>query len=244
MVEPATAGSEMIRAAVGALRRTSVATVSAILLRRGMRNQCLVGLLPVAAGDEVMVGPAYTLRFIPAREDVDTMAWLARPDNVQRRAIEECPPGAVLVIDAGGSGRAASAGDLMALRLSVRGCAGMVTDGGFRDTRGIAATGLPAYQRQTAPCASPAALHPVDVAQPIGCAGVAIYPGDIVMGDADGVIAIPAHIAGEVAVEAVAASSYEDFAAERIAGGAALFDVFPATEASSDAFRRWQASVG
>ncbi|MBO9376731.1 dimethylmenaquinone methyltransferase [Sphingomonas histidinilytica] len=225
------------------LRGTSVATVSAILLRRGFRHQCLSGVRAIEPGGGVMAGPAYTLRFIPAREDIDTMAWLARPDNVQRRAVEECPPGAVLVIDAG-STRAASAGDLMARRLRVRGCAGMVTDGGFRDTAGIAAAGLPAYQRESAPCASPAALHPVDVGLPIGCAGVAIYPGDIVMGDADGVVAIPADIAAEVACEAVAAASYEDYAAERIDRGASLFDMFPASEASLEAFRLWQEANG
>lgn len=243
-MEPvATIGADAAEDVAEMLRRTSVATVGAILLRRGFRGQCLSGVKAIGPGGGVMAGPAYTLRFIPAREDIDTMAWLARPDNVQRRAIEECPPGAVLVIDAG-STRAASAGDLMARRLRVRGCAGMVTDGGFRDTVGIAATGLPAYQRESAPCASPAALHPVDVGLPIGCAGVAIYPGDIVMGDADGVMAIPAAVAADVAREAVAAAAYEDYAAERIDRGATLFEMFPASEASLEAFRLWRASNG
>ncbi|MFM0348195.1 RraA family protein [Paraburkholderia sp. RL17-347-BIC-D] len=239
MIESSRDEACVVSEAVAALRRSSVATVSATLLRRGLRNQCLIGIRPVADRTDVMVGPAFTLRFIPAREDIDTMAWLARPDNVQRRAIEECPVGAVLVIDARSCIRAASAGDLMARRLRFRGCAGMVTDGGFRDTAGIVEAGLPAYQRENAPCASPAGLHPVDIGQPIGCAGVAIYPGDFVMGDGEGVIVIPAGIIEDVARDTASASDYEAFAAEEIDNGTALFDIFPATDRSIEAFRRW-----
>lgn len=189
-----------------------------------------------------MVGPAYTLRFIPAREDLDTMAHYARQDNVHRRAIEECPPGCVLVIDAMGSLKASSAGDMMAERLNASGAAGMVTDGGFRDTPGIAACALPAYQKQSAPPATVIALHPVDLNVPIGCAGVPIYPGDVIVGDVEGVVAIPREQVREVAAEAYQATLYEDYAQQRIRNGESLFGIFPATEESMRQFEDWQSS--
>jgi regulator of RNase E activity RraA len=227
---------------VQTLKQAGVATITAILLRRGLRNQYMPGLLPVSSDHASMAGPAFTLRFIPAREDVDTLSFLARTDNVHRRAIEECPPGSVLVIDARGTTTAASAGDLMIRRLGVRGCAGIVTDGGFRDTAGIAAVGLPAYQLRPACCASPVAHHPVDLDQPVACAGVAVYPGDMVVGDTEGVVVIPAAIVGQVAGEASEAAGYELFAESRIAEGGTLFDVFPPTERSMAEFRRWQSA--
>ena len=119
------------------LGRCGAATLSNALLKRGFRNTFLLGLNPVAPDQPPMVGPAYTLRFIPSREDIDSMALYARTDSLHRRAIEECPAGAVLVIDAGGDARASAMGDLMALRLKTRGVAGVVTDGGFRDAPGI-----------------------------------------------------------------------------------------------------------
>lgn len=234
---------DQISAAVGRLKHVAVSTITNSLLKRGLRNQFLPGIAPVKAGLPNMVGPAYTLRFIPAREDIDTLALLGRGDSVQRRAIEECPAIAVLVIDSCGIDRAASAGDLMIRRLSVRGCAGIVTDGGFRDTAGIAAVGLPAYQRQTACAASPVALHPVDLDVPICCAGVAVYPGDIVVGDGEGVVIIPADIAEVIAREATEATEYEKFAERQISAGRSLFDVFPATDQSRAEFRLWQSTL-
>lgn len=218
------------------LAGASVAALTNALFRRGLRNQYLPGIGPVAAGLPNMVGPAFTLRFIPAREDIDTLAAFAAADNLQRRAFEECPAGAVLVIDAGSERRAACAGDLLVSRLQVRGCAGVVTDGGFRDVAGIRALGFPAYQAQAVAGASPIALHPADLERPIRCAGVAIYPGDILVGDSEGVIAIPPHMAEEVAREASEAAAYQRFAEGEIARGASLFDIFPPTPAALEAF--------
>lgn len=224
------------------LSRCGAATVANALLKRGLRNVFLLGLQPLAPDQPVLVGPAFTVRFIPAREDLDSMALYARDDSLHRRAIEECPSGAVLLLAPSGDARASVMGDLMALRLKVRGVAGVVTDGGFRDTPGIRATGLPCFQRDHSGPATPIHLHPVSFNEPVGCAGVAVYPGDIVLGDAEGVVAIPRHLADEVAAEAFAAWEYEQFAAMHIARGRSIFGLFPATESSRDEYQAWVAA--
>ena len=150
------------------LQRVGSANVANVLLGRGFRNVMMHGLSPLADTQQQLVGPAYTLRFIPAREDLDSMQEYSRDDNMHRVAIEECPAGAVLVIDAFGSLEASSMGDMMATRLAHRGVAGVVTDCGFRDTDGIRATGLPCYQRGPAAPATPIRLHPVALDEPIG----------------------------------------------------------------------------
>lgn len=217
-----------------------ISTLTNSLLRRGLRNQFLPGIVPVNASAGNMVGPAYTLRLIPAREDIDTLAGLARPDNATLIAVEQCPANAVLIVSAGGETRAATAGDLLAGRLKARGCAGIVTDGGFRDVEGIRGLGFAAYQQRTASAASPGALHAADTQVPIGCAGVAVYPGDIVVGDAEGVVIIPESIAAEVAQEACEAAAYDEFAALKIGEGHPLAGIFPATDRSREAFAAWK----
>lgn len=224
------------------LSRVGTANIANSLLRRGFRNAYLLGLQPVSETQEPMVGHAYTLRFMPAREDIDTMANYGRDDNLHRRAVEECPPGHVLVIDTGGCVRSAAAGDLMALRMRQRGVAGVVTDGGFRDTPAIRATNLPAYQRQAAPPATPIAMHPVELNGPVGCADVAVYPGDVLVGDAEGVVVIPLHLVDEVAQEALDAVDYEHFAALHIKGGRPIFGLFPATPESRKEYDGWVAA--
>ncbi|MDF3306426.1 ribonuclease activity regulator RraA [Rhodococcus sp. T2V] len=224
------------------LLRVGAANVANVLLARGFRNVMMLGLAPLADGQQQMVGPAYTLRFIPAREDLDSMANYGREDNEHRRAIEECPPGAVLVIDAFGSLRASSMGDMMATRLKYRGVAGVVTDGGYRDSAAIRQTGLPCFQRHNAPPATPIALHPVALNEPVGCAGVAVYPGDIVLGDGDGVVVIPRDLVAEVADEALDAVEYEDFAALHIDRGRSIFGLFPATTESRHEYDEWVAA--
>jgi len=222
------------------LEKAGVSTLTNGLLKRGLRNQFLHGIAPVDGRLGAMVGPAYTLRFIPAREDIDSLGAFGRPDNVQRRALEECPVGAVLVIDAGNVSRSASAGDLMIGRLKARGCAGIVTDGGYRDLAGVVRVGLPAYQRQTSSPATPIGLHSADVEVPIGCAGVAVYPGDIVVGDAEGVVILPAAMADELAQEAAETAAYDEFAEEKIAEGRSILDIFPATEEVRREYDAWR----
>lgn len=224
------------------LAQCTPSTIANVLLQHGLRNTYLLGLSVARPGLPRMVGPAYTLRFIPAREDIDTMANYSRSDNPHRRAIEECPAGHVLVIDAGGSTRSSSVGDIMVARLAHRGVCGVVTDGGFRDTPTIVRTGLPAFQRENAPPATPIALHPQALNEPIGCAGVAIYPGDILVGDDEGVVAIPSHLAAEVAEAAYEQMQYELFVETQIRRGLPLYGLFPGSDKSHADCQRWIAA--
>ena len=224
------------------LARCGAATLANALLKRGLRNAFLLGLQAVAPGQPSLIGPAWTLRFIPAREDKDSMALYARDDSLHRRAIEECPPGAVLVMSTGDDLRASCMGDMMALRLKVRGVAGVVSDGGYRDTPGIVATGLACFQRAPSGPATPIALHPVEFNTPIGCAGVAVYPNDVIVGDAEGVVAIPRHLVEEIAAECEDIADYEAFVAMHISAGRSIFGLFPATPQSTQEYQRWVAS--
>jgi regulator of RNase E activity RraA len=219
------------------LRKVSTATLTTCLLRRGFRTRMMTDVRSAGPANR-MVGEAYTLRFIPAREDIDQMSNYADPANLHRRAIEECPRGHVLVIDARKDARASSGGDIMVARLKARGCAGIVTDGGFRDTEGVVATGLPAFHKQPAAPSTPILHHPQDLNVPIACGDVAVYPGDIVVGDSDGVVVIPAAHAEEIANEAWEMTQYEIYAETRIAGGASLYDVYPATPLSRADFEK------
>jgi regulator of RNase E activity RraA len=224
------------------LARCGAATLSNALLKRGFRRTFLLGLTPVGPDQPVLIGPAWTLRFIPAREDKDSMTIYASSDSLHRRAIEECPSSAVLVMSTGGDASASCMGDMMALRLKVRGIAGVITDGGYRDTPGVRATGLPCYQRQPSGPATPVALHPVDFNAPVGCAGVAIYPGDIIFGDAEGVVAIPRHVVDEAADECAGVAEYEAFAGMHIKLGRSIFGLFPATPESRVEYEDWVAA--
>jgi regulator of RNase E activity RraA len=226
------------------LSQVSVSTLTTCLFKRGFRNQTLTGIAPINAASARMVGPAFTLRFIPAREDLDTMAEYAKESHVQRRAMEECPEGHVLVIDARGDTGAACAGDIMIARLKARGAAGAVTDGGFRDVTDIGALDYPVFHARTSLPTSPIRHHPADLNLPIGCAGVAVYPGDIVVGDAEGVIVIPAHLADEVAADAVEMTGYEAFAAEKVTEGRSIFGLYPATEESRNEYEAWRPRKG
>lgn len=222
------------------LSRVGIATVANCLLKRGFRNVVMQGVGPVCPDAGRLVGEAFTMRFIPAREDIDTMAAYASPEHVQRRAFEECPRGCVLVIDARGDMRAASAGDLLIARLKARGGAGIVTDGGFRDVDGVRNVGLPAYQRGVASPASPIVHHAADLNLPIGCGGVAVYPGDVIVGDGDGIVVVPVSLADEIAREAWEATRYEEFAEAEIRAGRSIFGLFPPTEGSLAEYRSWR----
>jgi regulator of RNase E activity RraA len=222
------------------LNGVSISTLSTVLFLKGFRNRVMQGVSPLNPKATRMIGPAYTLRFIPAREDLDTMAEYAKETHVQRRAIEECPAGHILVIDAMGETGAASAGDIMLARLKARGAAGAVTDGGFRDTADILALDFPAFHTRPATPSSPIKLHPADLNLPIGCGGVAVFPGDILVSDADGVIVIPAGVVEEVATQARAMTDYEAFAAAKVAEGRSIFGLFPATPESRAEYEAWK----
>lgn len=226
------------------LSGVSTATLTTCLFKRGFRNVFLQEVYPVGPGLPRMVGEAFTLRSIPAREDLDVMAAYADPEHPQRKAIETCPAGAVLVIDSRGDARGASAGDILITRLQVRGVAGIVTDGGFRDSPTIAGLGFPAYHRRPSAPTGPIFHHAADLGLPIACGGVAVYPGDVMVGDGEGVVCIPAHLAAEVALEAAEMTAYEDFVQERVQAGARLPGLYPATEASRAEFALWRRERG
>jgi regulator of RNase E activity RraA len=228
-----------------ALMRVATSTLTGALNRRGLRSMFMQDVWPIKQGIPRMVGPAFTMRFIPSREDKDGPNAKGPRSNIQPQAMETCPPGSVLVVDSRGDARAASAGDLYVGRLKARGCAGIVTDGGLRDSDGIFKTGLPAYCRRPSSPPSPIVHHPVDLNLPIGCGGVAVYPGDVLVGDADGVVVIPPDIVDEVAEEALATTLYEEFAEEEVANGRSLTGLFPvAGEEAKRDFEAWRKRRG
>jgi len=188
-----------------------------------------------------MIGPAFTLRYIPAREDLNPLSVFENRSHPQRVAVETCPPGAVLVMDSRKDARAASAGAILVTRLAQRGAAGVVTDGGFRDSPDIAALDFPAYHsRPSAP--TNLTLHQaVELNTPIGCGDVAVFPGDIVVGDAEGVVVIPAHLAPEIAAEAHEMTVFEDFVMAQVRQGAGIFGLYPPTDPATKAtFAQWR----
>ena len=215
------------------LKGVSTATLATALFKRGFYKQMIQDVLPLRHMTESMVGEAYTLRYIPAREDLNTMEVFKNPAHPQRKAIEDCPPGHVFVVDSRKDARAASAGGILVTRLGARGVAGIVTDGGFRDASDIAKLPIPAFHaRPSAP--TNLTLHQaVEANVPIGCGDAPVFPGDVIVGDNDGVIVIPAHLAEEIAAEAVEMTAYEDFVQEQVAGGASIVGLYPATNPDS-----------
>lgn len=223
------------------LGAVSTATLTTQLFKRGFRNTFMQGVRPLARYGRTLVGPAFTLRYIPAREDLDVIEVYANPEHKQRKAIEVTPAGHVLVIDCRGDARAAASGHILITRLSARGVAGLVCDGGVRDSAPIAAMDFPVF------CAAPSAPlgliahHAVEFGVPIGCGGVAVFPGDVIVGDADGVVVVPEAIAEGLARDAFEQERMEVFLQERIAGGAALAGTYPPNEETREAYAAWLA---
>jgi regulator of RNase E activity RraA len=227
------------------LMTVSVATLSTVLYKRGLRNQVIQGVRPVAAKGRNMVGPAVTLRYIPAREDRNGIEVFRRPDHPQRVAVDTCPEGAVLVMDCRKDPRAASAGDILVTRLMMRGAAGVVTDGGFRDAHEIAGLDIPAYHTRPSSPTNLTLHEAYDLNLPIGCGDAPVFPGDIIVGDADCVIVIPQDIAADVAREAVEMSVYEDFVVEQVKAGASIIGLYPCTkDEHAQAFAAWRKDKG
>ncbi|OWT77062.1 ribonuclease activity regulator RraA [Achromobacter sp. HZ28] len=214
------------------LRGVSTATLCTCLFKRGLRSQMIQGALPVGGvrGGPSMVGEAFTLRYMPAREDLNGIEVFRDRAHPQRKAIEDCPPGAVLVIDSRKDARAASAGGILVGRLQARGVEGVVTDGGFRDAPEIGKMKMRAYhQRPSAP--TNLTLHQaIDINVPIGCGDAPVFPGDVIVGDDEGVLVIPAHMADEIAAEAAEMTVFEDFVAEQVANGRSILGLYPATD--------------
>jgi regulator of RNase E activity RraA len=212
------------------LKTVSTATLCTALFKRGLRNQFIQDVRPLNPNLGNMVGEAFTLRYIPAREDLNPINVFQDRTHPQRKAVEDCPPGAVMVIDSRKDARAASAGAILVSRLMKRGVAGVVTDGGFRDSPDIAKFELPAYHHRPSAPTNLTLHQALDINVPIGCGDVAVWPGDVVVGDGEGVVVIPAHLADEIATEAVEMTAFEDFVQEEVLNGRSILGLYPPTE--------------
>ncbi len=220
------------------LRTASTATLTSVLRNKGLHNTFMHEVAPLKS-DMKMVGQAFTLRYIPAREDLDEVP-LDNLKDVQRIGIERIDEGEVLVIDARGDTRAGTMGSILAARIQMRGCTGIVTDGAYRDSPTIAASGLPAYAAAMNAHTNKTVHHPSEIQVPIACGGVAIYPGDLIVGDEEGVVVIPPHLAEEVAVEAEEMELKERFILEKIRRGASIVGNYPPDESTLAEYRVWK----
>ena len=224
------------------LKKVSTATLTTVLFKRGFRNVFLQGIFLLNPKAPRMVGEAYTLRYIPAREDLDQLGSFEGRGHPQREAIEACPPGHVLMMDARRDASAATGGDILMTRLHVRGVAGVVTDGGLRDSYTIEQLPWPAYCGARSAPLNLVRHHAVEAQVPIGCGGVPVYPGDVVVGDPEGVVVIPANIANEVAQEGADQTVFEDWVEARVKEGRGIFGLYPPSAETKAEFEKWKKS--
>lgn len=224
---------------LSALRDVATSTIATLLYKKGFRNCYIQGVMPLNAGTARMVGPAFTLRYIVAREDTDPLEAFREPDHPQRVAIETCPEGHVLVMDCRRDARAASAGSILLTRLEIRGGAGVVSDGGIRDADGTAGLTMPVFAAKPSAPTNLTRHHAIDLDVPVSCGGAAVYPGDIVVGDTDGVMVIPRHLADEIAQEAPPMEVYEQFVLEEVRRGCPIIGLYPPTD--PDSLKRFEA---
>ena len=232
------------------LSTISAATLCTALFKRGLRNQFIQDVRPVNTDLQRtlpnMVGEAFTLRYIPAREDLNPISVFQDRTHPQRVAIEQCPPGSVMVIDSRKDARAASAGSILVSRLMARGCAGVVTDGGFRDSPEIAALPFPAYHHRPSAPTNLTLHQALDINVPIGCGDVAVWPGDVMVGDREGVTVIPANIVDEIAEEAFQMTAFEDFVTEMVQKhNRSILGLYPPTDPQTNVeFAAWRQANG
>jgi len=218
------------------LLKTSTASIATMLYKRGLRNQYVQNVTRLNTNAQRMVGPVFTLRYIPAREDLNPISVFRDPNHPQRLAVEEIPAGHVLVMDCRQDATAASAGSILATRLEIRGCAGLVTDGGLRDAEEIGSLNMPSFCTKPSAPTNLTKHQALDLNVPIGCGGVAVFPGDIAVGDGDGVIIIPAEIADEIAQEAKGMEQFEAWVIEQVKSGRSIIGLYPADDATRAEF--------
>jgi regulator of RNase E activity RraA len=218
------------------LAQVSTATLTTQLFKRGLRNTFLFGVRPLASEHARFVAEAFTLRYIPAREDLDVVESFEDALHPQRVAVESAPPGHALIMDSRCEGRAATAGDILVTRLAKRGVAAVITDGSFRDSPRLARLGFPVFSAASSATLNLSLHHAADFQVPIGCAGVPVYPGDVLAGDAEGVVCIPRHLADEVAQDAIAQEQLEAFVLRKIQAGAPLIGTYPPSKATRDEY--------
>lgn len=230
---------EVSNATIEALRRSSSATVATLLFKRGLRGAAMRGPRLLSRARGVMVGEAFTVRTIPSREDIDQLAAFDGRERPQAKAFDSCPPGKVFVVDCRGERFGAFGGAIFLSRLAARSAAGMVSDGPVRDIAEVAQLELPVFAAGTSPPPSLVRHRVIDVDVPIGCGGVAVYPGDIVVGDADGVTVVPRHLVEELAQAAQEQERYDRFALEQIRAGKPVFGTYPPDEETHARYAQW-----
>ena len=218
----------------------STATITTVLNGLGLWNTYMHDVSPLKPGVK-MAGPAFTLRYIPAREDLDR-GITDNLTSVQRVGIEQIGAGDVMVIDARGDTTGGIMGSILATRIHRRGAAGVVTDGAFRDSPFIAEIGFAVYARGMNARSIKVLHHPVGMQQPIACGGVSIYPGDIIVGDREGVVVVPRHLAVQVAEEAVVKEAQEDFILRKVQEGASIVGTYPPGEELLAEYEAWKKS--
>jgi regulator of RNase E activity RraA/2-keto-4-pentenoate hydratase/2-oxohepta-3-ene-1,7-dioic acid hydratase in catechol pathway len=223
------------------LREVATATLAAVARKRGLNTVTLDGLRSTKPQTH-MAGYARTVRYLPLREDLS--AAHSAGMNAQKRAIEEIRPGEILIVEARGDPTAGTIGDILALRAQVRGAAGVVTDGAIRDSQALAALDIPVYHAAVHPAVLGRRHVPWETQVTVACAGVTIQPGDILVGDADGVIVLPAKLAADILAEAREQERQEQFIAERVAAGQAIDGLFPLPEARRDEYQAWLTQRG
>jgi regulator of RNase E activity RraA len=227
------------------LARISSGSLTTQLYKKGFRQPVLVGLRPLNRDVVPFAGRAFTMRFIPAREDIDVYATLTttpNANNLQWVGVEQVQPGEVLVIDSRGDTSAASMGNMLVTRMMKRGARGVVTDGAFRDGHEIAGMPMPAWCAGVTATTRLSFHHVADLQTPIACAGVAVYPGDVIHGDADNITVVPAHLAAEMADLCEAQDDLEGYLAKRVAAGEALWGLYPPSEETRTRHRAWVAA--
>jgi regulator of RNase E activity RraA len=212
------------------LRQLSTSTVATQLYKRGFRQPQLLGVRPLSQVADGFVAEAFTMRFIPAREDVNTLDPYRSGNTLQWEAIESVPPGQVIVVDSRGDTRAASGGDMLMTRAWKRGAAGFVTDGGLRDGHVLSQLPFPTYASAVTITTRAAWHHVADLQMPIGCAGVAVYPGDVLVADRDGIIVVPRSLAAEIAEQGLEQELLEAFVSKKIHAGEPLAGNYPPGE--------------
>ncbi len=230
-------------ATLAAYRTASTASLCTLLYKRGFRKCFAEGVSRLNKAPVQLVGQAFTLRYIPSREDLNGIEVFRDPGHPQRVAVETVPAGHVLVMDCRGDATAASAGAILTKRLEVRGCAGLVTDGGLRDAETIAGLEIPSY------CARPSAPtnltrhHAIDLNLPIGCGGAPVFPGDLMVGDGDGVVVVPLHLAEEIAEELPQMEAFEDYVFERVSAGEGIIGLYPPNEETLKRYADWSSAA-
>jgi regulator of RNase E activity RraA len=225
------------------LRRVSTATITTQLIKNhGLRSRSIRGVRPVDAARAKFVGPAYTLRYVPAREDLSLGGKRALKENPAQTAIDAIPAGSVMVIDMNGDTDVGALGDILIARLVVRGAAGVVADGGMRDIDPVRQMTLPVFCRGFGAPPSFASLLAVEAQGVIGCGGVLVFPGDIVVGDADGVVVIPCYLADQVARDGNDQERMEAWVRRKVDAGAPVGEAYPPNERYLAEYRAWVAA--